>query len=130
MEKKYVRVGDKVFFNKNIFMNKVFFVNMFHVKYNSYFYMLYSRLYDYLIGNSTNLHKEYKKYYKQEFSSMREFILERYNLCDEDIEAFAHKNSYYKLRNNGMDNPVHGLLYIDTINVLISEFFGGDFNEN
>ncbi len=130
MQRKYVYIEDKVFFNKSVLINRFTFINLFHVKYNSYLYNLYSRLYDYILGNCINLYKEYKKYYSGEFANMREFLIERYNMNDEQLNMFCHKKSYYKLKYNSMDNPTAGLLYIDEIKGLVSEYVGGELSEN
>ena len=66
MKKEIEKYGDIIFFNKNYKMSKRNFIKKFKVKRRTYFYDLYSRLYDFIIGGSTNLYKEYRKYYKKE----------------------------------------------------------------
>ena len=95
MKKQLVKYGDLVFFNKNNRMKKKNFINLFKVKKKTYFYNLYSRLYDFLIGGDTNLYKEFKKYYNKEYKSFEEFLIERYNMDEELLKKFKNRKSYY-----------------------------------
>ena len=94
MKKQLVKYGDLVFFKKNNRMKKKNFIKMFRVKKNTYFYNLYYRLYDFLIGGDTNLYKEYKKYYAKEYKNFEEFLIERYNMDEGLVKKFKNRKSY------------------------------------
>lgn len=130
MKNHYEVIGDLVFFSKTIFTNKFSFISRFHVKYGSFLYGLYGRLYIYLLGNGINLYKEYKKYYRKEFNNMEDFLIERYNLSEKQVEYFCNKHSYYKLRDNGSDNAVYNMLCVDSIKKIAEKYIGGEINEN
>lgn len=130
MKKSIDVIDEKIFVKKNIYMNKQNFINHFKVKRNSYLYNLYGRLYDYILGSTINLKKEYKKYYKKEYKSMREFLIEKYNLNNEQVENYCNRNSFYKLKNVGFENAIHNMLYYDKIRDIVVAYTGGDIYEN
>lgn len=57
-KKECILLDNKIYFIKNKNMKKSNFLKKFCVKKNSYYYKLYSRLYDYIIGKNINLYKE------------------------------------------------------------------------
>ena len=125
MKKQLVKYGDLVFFNKNNRMKKKNFKNLFKVKKKTYFYNLYSRLYDFLIGGDTNLYKEFKKYYNKEYKSFEEFLIERYNMDEELLKKFKNRKSYYKKFDTMCDQVVHSLAQDEEIEEIINKFMGG-----
>lgn len=125
MKKQIEKYGDIIFFNKNRTMKKRNFIKLFKVKKRTYFYDLYSRLYDFIIGGSTNLYNEYKKYYKKEYKDFDKFLTERFNMDRELLNKFNNKNSYYKKIDLKCDQAVHNLAQDDEIREIISQFMGG-----
>lgn len=125
MEKQVAKYGDYVFLKKNKRMGKKNFIKLFKVKKKSYFYNLYSRLYDFIIGGGINLYKEYKKYYKNEYKSFEKFLVERYNMDEELLKKFKNRKSYYKKFDTMCDQVVHNLAQDEEIKQIISEFMGG-----
>lgn len=125
MKKEIEKYGDIIFFNKNNKMSKRNFIKIFKVKRKTYFYDLYSRLYDFIIGGSTNLYKEYKKYYKKEYKNYNKFLMERFNMNDDLLKKFNNKKSYYKKEHVQCDQAVHNLAQDDEIRKIIIEFMGG-----
>ena len=125
MKKEIEKNGDIIFFNKNYKMSKRNFIKKFKVKRRTYFYDLYSRLYDFIIGGSTNLYKEYRKYYKKEYKNYNKFLMERFNMNDDLLKKFNNKKSYYKKEHIQCDQAVHNLAQDDEIRKIISEFMGG-----
>ena len=125
MKKQIVKYGDIVLFKKNNKMQKRNFIRIFKVKKNSYFYNLYSRLYDFLIGGSVNLYKEYRKYYKKEYKTFEKFLIERYNMDEGLLEKFKNRRSYYEKFDIMCDQTVHSLAQDEEIKEIISKFMGG-----
>lgn len=123
--KKIVKLDDKIFFIKTIDMSKKKFLKLFFVKKNTYLYQLYSRLYDYIAGNSINLYEEYKNYYANEYDTFDSFLLEHYNLPKDLVKIFNKNNSYYKYKDIGNEQPLYSLLMDETIKKIIIDFMGG-----
>ena len=125
MKKEIEKYGEIVFFNRNHTMSKRFFIKKFKVKKRTYFYNLYSRLYDFIMGGSINLYKEYKKYYKKEYKNFDIFLMERFNMNNDLLKKFNNKKSYYKKINLQCDQAVYNLAQDGEIKKIISEFIGG-----
>lgn len=125
MEKQVVKYGDLVFFNINKKMNKKNFLRIFKVKKKTYFYNLYSRLYDFIMGGNVNLYKEYKEYYKKEYKKFENFLIERYNMNEELLKKFKNRKSYYKKFDTMCDQVVYSLAQDEEIRQIISDFMGG-----
>ena len=121
-KKQNLMLDDKFYFIKNNNMKKKDFLKLFYVKKNSYFYQLYSRLYDYIVGKSINLYNEYNKYYKKEFSTFREFLSEHHNIPEKLIMNFDNKNSYYKYKDIGNEQPLFCLMQSNDIKKIVNEF--------
>lgn len=125
MKKQIVKYGDIVFFKKNNRMKKKHFIRKFKVKKNTYFYNLYYRLYDFLIGGSTNLYKEYRKYYKKEYKNFEKFLIEKYNMDEKLLKEFKNRRSYYKNFDTMCDQTVLSLAQDEAIKEIINKFMGG-----
>ena len=123
--KKIIKLDDKIFFIKTSDMSKKNFLKLFFVKKRTYLYQLYSRLYDYIAGNSINLYEEYKNYYANEYDTFDSFLLEHYNLPKDLVKIFNKKNSFYKYKDIGNEQPLYSLLMDETIKKIIVDFMGG-----
>lgn len=129
-KKECILLDNKIYFIKNNNMKKSNFLKKFCVKKNSYYYKLYSRLYDYIIGENINLYKEYRKYYKKEYTSYDEFLLEHHNIPKSILNKFNNKNSCYKYKDIGNEQPLYCLVQNEEIKKIINEFIGDFVYEN
>lgn len=125
IKKSIIKLDDKIFFIKNDDMSKKHFLKLFHVKKKSYLYQLYSRLYDYIIGDGINLYEEFEEYYSKEYFNFEFFLLEHYNIPDELVEKFNNTKSYYKYEDIGNEQPLHSLLWDEKLQNIVSVFMGG-----
>lgn len=130
IQKTIIKLDDKIFFIKNNDMERKDFLKMFNVKYNSYLYHLYSRLYDYIIGNCINLYEEFHNYYIKEYSNFETFLSEHYNVPDELIDKFNNKKSYYKHKDIGNEQPLYHILQNEEVRDIVIKFVGGYAYEN
>lgn len=130
IQKTIINLDDKIFFIKNNDMERKNFLKIFNVKYNSYLYHLYSRLYDYIIGDCINLYKEFRNYYIKEYSNFETFLLEHYNIPDELIYKFNNKKSYYKYKDIGNEQPLYPILQNEKVHDIVIKFVGGYVYEN
>ena len=129
-KKGCILIDNKIYFIKTKNMGKSNFIKKFCVKKNSYYYKLYSRLYDYIIGENNNLYREYKRYYKKEFASYDEFLLEHHNIPKAILNNFNNKCSYYKYKDTGNEQPLYCLIQNEKIKKMVNEFMGGFVYEN
>lgn len=129
-KKECILLEEKFYFIKNKNMRKKDFLEILQVKKNSYFYKLYSRLYDYIIGDNINLYKEYKWYYKKEYITYDKFLLEHHNIPKSVLNKFNNKNSYYKYKDIGNEQPLYCLIQNEEMRKIINEFMGGFIYEN
>lgn len=125
IEKVINNFDDKIFFIKKNNMSKKKFLKKFNVKNNSYLYNLYSRLYDYIIGNCFNLYDEFKKYYKKEYLKFDIFLSEHYNMPEKLIKEYNNKKSYYKYKDVGNEQPLYPILRDEEVRNIVCEFVGG-----
>ena len=130
IQKNIIKLDNKIFFIKNNNMTKKNFLKLFYVKNNSYLFQLYSRLYDYIIGDGIDLYKEFKKYHSTEYSKSEIFLSEHYNIPDELIEKFNNKKSFYKYKDLGNEQPLYHLLHDDEVKNIVRKFMGGYVYEN
>lgn len=92
----FLIVNGIIFFNKHKIHTKSGFVKKMNVKKNSYAESIMIRLYNLYFSSSIKLYSEYKKYYKQEFNSINDFLYNKYNLNKPEIEDLDLKHLYYK----------------------------------
>ena len=111
-KKGCILIDNKIYFIKTKNMGKSNFIKKFCVKKNSYYYKLYSRLYDYIIGENN------------------EFLLEHHNIPKAILNNFNNKCSYYKYKDTGNEQPLYCLIQNEKIKKMINEFMGGFVYEN
>ena len=88
--------SDKAFFIKrnNININK--FLKYFGIKKHTFMELVINDLFFNLFGNSINLYKEYRKFYKKEYPTFNDYLQQKHNLLPKEAKLFQNKNSYYK----------------------------------
>ncbi|MEE3461718.1 MAG: hypothetical protein VZR00_07530 [Lachnospiraceae bacterium] len=90
-----------------------------------------SRLYDYYFAGATNFRKEYKRFYRREFSSLTDFIEEHYNLDHSRAEILSSKN--YSMKNciiYNIEQNIEILNYDKDFKQKFSEAIGGLVDED
>ncbi len=92
---------------------------------------LISRMYDYYFAGAIDFQKEYRKYYRKEFSSLAEFIEEHYNI-EKGMACELTKGSYAKKDCSAMsiERNIETLNYDHEFKKLFSEAVGGIIDED
>jgi hypothetical protein len=76
----------------------------------SYIGQLVSRIHDYYFKNSILLKKEFKKYYKKEYSSFNDYLDKKHNLFQDEISELNYNIAYYSEKIIAERYKVCGLL--------------------
>jgi hypothetical protein len=88
-------------------------------------------MYDYYFAGAIDFQKEYRKYYRKEFSSLAEFIEEHYNI-EKGMACELTKGSYAKKDCSAMsiERNIETLNYDHEFKKLFSEAVGGIIDED
>ena len=124
-----LQFGDYFFFvKKPIITSKYWFLRKLKIKKGSYIFITFSKIYDFFCNHAINLQKEYEKYYQKEYTSFEEYLRQKHNLFDDEIECLKNQNSYYKNIKICPNWNALGLFYDDRFVEIFANFFGGDFS--
>lgn len=115
----------KIYYIKDSKKSENSFFKYFGVKKNTYIGQVFQRLFYVYCKHSINLFWEYNKYYKYEFKTFEEYLYNKHNLANKEIEIFRNKNSFYKEYSKVADRVNHDLLFDETIKEQLYEFLGG-----
>lgn len=108
---------DEIYFQKSRRNSYKAMMNFFIIRKHTYFSYFFHRLYNELFCNSTNLYSEYKKYYKKEFESYNDFLLNKCNLFDYELNNFSNiKKIHHKNFSFADDNVVNTLCDLNFYN--------------
>ena len=137
-----IDTGRYVYFNKSVHLNKSYFFKSLGVKSKSYIGQVISRIHDYYFINSHSLRKDYKKYYRKEYSSFNEYLDKKHNLFKHEINELNYRVAYYSekhfaekyktsnlLSHDYDDNIIREKIF-DMLNVSCDEFGGLNFYED
>lgn len=90
-----------------------------------------SRIYDYYFDGAINFRREYKHYYKKEFSSLTDFIEEHYNIDRTAAVTFAQKNySMKECSIKSIERNIENLNYDKDFKQKFSDAVGGLVDED
>lgn len=125
-----IRTNGYCFFNRTSIGSENKLKKFFGVKSNSYAGKTIARLYNYFFGNAFKIKKHYKKYYRKEFSSCKDFLVCKYNLS-EPLAWEIIKNDLY-CTNMGLkiDEIIYSFNHDTELMNLFKEYVGGIRYEN
>ena len=121
----------KVFFDRKRIPRKRSVIKSLGVKKNSFAGNMVSRLYDYYFKGAEVFRKEYRKYYKNEFETMVEFLEQRYDLERREAEKYA-KGDYAMTSCSRMsiERNIETLNYDEDLKKTFSDAVGGLIDED
>lgn len=104
-------VGEDLLKNSIVFFDKKFIIKSreimhqyFHLKEQSYFGILLSRMFNYFFLDSLNTYDEYVSFYNAEYKNIYEFLSKKYLLDMEEIKLLKEINlfdlNFKELNNN------------------------------
>lgn len=120
----------KVFFNKKDVCSIGIILKKYGVKGNSYAGNVLKRIYHYYFGDSVNLYKEYKKYYKKEFKTYDNYLECHLGLPDELRRKIVYRKIFYVNLEGKGEHIGDSFLYDDELKEQFWEFAGGIEYEN
>lgn len=98
-----------VFCKKNNIPEKSRVLRKLGIRRNSYMWSVVGRFYDYFFKDLINFNVEYEKYYKKEFQNCARFIVERYNLTDEEAERYSKDDYWFKDLRESVERNISNL---------------------
>lgn len=106
------------------------FLRYLKVKRHSYAGMNAARIYNEFFGDSYSLKRYYKKYYKREFDSCAEFLVNRWNISDGLAEKLSSENYHFTFCDYKNDRLSWFFSHDEKLVELFSDFVGGIYREN
>lgn len=120
-----IRANQYCFFNKRKIGSKHRIFKFFGVKEKSYAGKTLLRLYMQYFGEAELLRQTYRKYYKKEFSTYKDFLVCRYNISDKLAEVIMKENmSCTDLSSKG-DDIAYSFDSDDELKKFFLEYAGG-----
>ena len=119
------KINGRIYFRQKDIPHKRRVMKALGVKKNTFAGNMISRVYDYFQG-AINFRKEYKKYYRKEFSSVDKFIQERFNIECEDAKKLAEGN--YSIKECSLcsiERNIETLNYDESFKNAFSKAVGG-----
>ena len=118
------------FFNRRKIGSKHGICKFFGVKEKSYAGKTLLRLYMQYFGDAELLRKTYRKYYRKEFLSYKDFLVCRYNLDDGVVEEIMQENMSCTNLSFKEDDIAYSFNSDDELRILFIEYVGGIRDED
>lgn len=120
------KINGRIYFRQKDIPHKRRVMKALGVKKNTFAGNMISRVYDYYFQGAINFRKEYKKYYRKEFSSVDKFIQERFNIECEDAKKLAEGNySIKECSHRSIERNIETLNYDESFKNAFSKAVGG-----
>lgn len=125
-----ILVNEYCFFDRHKIGSVFKFQRYLGVKHNSYAGTVARRLYFQYFGDSHNLHRYYKKYYRKEFCSCVEFLECRLMIEHDLAESISKGNLSFASFKSKSDGIKYSFDYDENLVNLFREYVGGIKNES
>ena len=119
-----MKIGTLVFYKKSFKTSPIGVYHFFGVKRRSYAGSIVKRIYDYFCGGAMNLFLEYLLCYRKEYESYKQFLLEKYNLFEYEVENSISWRLYCKDLSCTPDINVKDFLEYDEMKNAIRDLLG------
>ncbi len=120
------KINGKIYFRQKDIPHKRWIMKKMGVKKNTFAGNMISRVYDYYFQGAINFRKEYKKYYRKEFSSVDKFIQEHFNIECGDAKKLAEGNySMKECSRRSIERNIETLNYDESFKDAFSKAVGG-----
>lgn len=125
-----MKIGNLVFYKKSFRSTPLGVYRFFGVKRKSYAGSIVKRIYDYYCGGAKNLFFEYLLFYKKEFESYEQFLLQKYNLFEDEIKDIISWRLYCKDLSCTPDISMTNFWEDDETKKAIKSLLGEGINED
>ena len=78
--------GRNIYFNKAWYSNRKHFLKHFGVQPKSYIGQVLTRLHSFYFINTYYLKRDYRRYYRKEFKSLKDYLDKKHNLFEPEID--------------------------------------------
>jgi hypothetical protein len=122
-----VDTGKCIYFNKSWYSNKKRFLKHFGVKQKSYIGLVMSRLHAFFFANACYLRKDFRRYYRREFCSLKEYLDKKHNLFEQEIVNLNPRIAQISMKQYAEWYNVETLVDYDTDGIIsreVNEIFG------
>lgn len=120
------KTDGRAYFRKKDISRKKKVMKKLGVKKNTFAGDMVSRMYDYYFQGAVNFRREYRKYYRKEFSSLEKFIEEHYNIeTDAAKMLVAGDYSMKECSRRSIERNIETLNYDESFKKAFSEAVGG-----
>ena len=120
------KINGRIYFRQKDIPHKRRVMKTMGVKRNTFAGNMISRVYDYYFQGAINFRKEYRRYYRNEFSSVDKFIQEHYNIECDDAQKLAEGNySMKECSRRSIERNIETLNYDESFKNAFSEAVGG-----
>lgn len=100
------------------------------VKNNTYAGKTIGRIYNQYFGNAYRVSKLYRKHYRKEFPSCKDFLICRFNLSQDLVEEIINKNLQCTNMEIKRDQIAYSFNYDDKLVDTFKKYVGGIRNED
>ena len=125
-----MKIGSKVIFQKGLKTSRIGVYHFFGVKRKSYAGSIVTRIYDYFCGGSKSMYWEYLMYYRKEYSSFKEFLVDKYNLFKPEVDKIISWRLFCKDLSFTPDTNINGFLEDDNMGKAIIKWLGDNTDED
>ena len=125
-----MKIGTVIFYKKGLKTSPIRVYHFFGVKRKSYAGSIVKRIYDYFCGGSKCLYLEYFLYYRKEFHSFKEFLIDKYNLFEPEVEELNSWNLFSKDLSFTPDTNIREFLEYDDMRNAICKWLGEQIDED
>ena len=125
-----MKIGSKVIFQKGLKTSRIGVYHFFGVKRKSYAGSIVTRIYDYFCGGSKSMYLEYLMYYRKEYSSFKEFLVDKYNLFEPEVDKIISWRLFCKDLSSTPDTNIRDFLEYDDMRNAIEKWLGENTDEN
>ena len=125
-----MKIGSKVIFQKGLKTSRIGVYHFFGVKRKSYAGSIVTRIYDYFCGGSKSMYLEYLMYYRNEYSSFKEFLVDKYNLFEPEVDKIISWRLFCKDLSFTPDTNINDFLEDDNMGKAIIKWLGDNTDED
>ena len=125
-----MKIGTLLYYKKSFKTSPIGVYHFYGVKRKSYAGSIIKRIYDYYCGGSKNLYLEYLLCYRKEFHSFKEFLIDKHNMFEPEVEKMASWRLFCKDLSSTPDTNIRDFLEYDDMRNAIEKWLGDNTDED
>lgn len=125
-----MKIDSNVFYKRGLKTSLLGVYWFFGVKRKSYVGSIVKRIYDYFCGGSKSLFFEYLIYYRKEFDTFKEFLVDKYNMFEPEVEKISSWRLFCKDLSATPDTNIREFLEYSDMRNVIHKWLGEIIDED